>query len=181
MKRGISSYKSVSNSRYPDNSVGAIDAYIDRADKTDIADSFLNIVDLLDGNGKTVGLINTVTLTLEAADLASCGSTPVVLLSALGANITHPVIGVSVKFVYGTTAYDFESVVLKNSGSSVFNFFMNDDLNAGADFYKFYTRQGNDELANANFVLTTEDSSDPSQGDGELIIKLYYRIDDFNP
>ncbi len=48
MERNRASYKSTKDSRYPDNSVGAIDAYIDRAMHEDAADSFLNIVDDVD-------------------------------------------------------------------------------------------------------------------------------------
>ncbi len=185
-KRSKSSYIAVSNARYPDNTVGAIDAPVDRADKQDIADSFLNLLDGGDiyGNmfygGVPIDFTYVKTVSVDAASLSTCGSVPVVLLPALGAGIIHPVVGVSMKFTQGSEEYDFESVVLKNTGGGI-NFFFNQDLNIfDGDFFRHYRREGNSEKENAQFVLTTEDGSDPSQGDGEIVLKIYYQIDNFN-
>lgn len=179
MKRSIASYKSVSNSRYPDNTIGLIDAPIDRADKVDIADSFLNLTDRADGSGNTVGFVLVKTIAVPFADLQECGSSPFLLSSAIEANIMQSFIGVSVKFIYGTEAYDFVPVVIKQDGAASSVFFLNEDLNASADFFRYYSRQS-DEQIDADWILTTEDGSDPSQGDGALIMKVYYTIEDFN-
>ncbi len=185
-KRSKSSYIAVSNARYPDNTVGAIDAPVDRADKNDIADSFLNLVDGGDITGPILysgipaGKIYLKEISVPTADLQECGSSPFILLSPLGANIVQSVIYISAKFIYDSETYDFVSVVIKKNGISSSQFFLNADLNASEDFFRYYSREGSEDIDNEDLVLTTEDGSDPTQGDGSLLLKIYYSIEDFN-
>lgn len=114
---------------------------------------------------------------ITAGQLATCGSVPIVLLPAFGGEIFQSVFGASLKYTFVTEEYDFSSVVVKYAGKAVSTVFMNQDLNSLSTFYGNYRRESNNEYVGEDIVLTTEDGTDPTQGDGTLILKLFYSID----
>lgn len=123
------------------------------------------------------------------ATLRSIGSSPQTIIAAPGANKYLNILGVTVSYNYGTTAYDFagtEIPIFKLSGGTVGFKIGTATMNSGADFHRALfvdntaSDYGMDLLVNAAFVLTTADSGNAAAGDGDLDVVVYYTVENEN-
>jgi len=182
--RTRSNFKSTKNSRITTNGTGAITGSSMNDMFEDVADSFLMPED-------GVGTIQKVRVTVNGGvTLRGCGSTPVTIISAPGANKYLNIMNVSASYNYGATAYDFgttESLVLKISGGSSSAYsILYTTINAVADFniilglVSLGTYDGMSSGTNQPFVLTTADGGNATTGDGDLDFTIFYSIEDVN-
>jgi hypothetical protein len=120
------------------------------------------------------------TLNIGASALRNCGSTPVVLISAPGAGKFPAIDRIIASYKAGAVAFDFTSeLVFKTVGGDV-QFLLSGELNSLTSKNFDLIKQGQRQIANAAYVLTTTDGTDATVGDGDLDIKMYYTIENVN-
>lgn len=129
------------------------------------------------------------------AEILAMGSTPVSILPAPGANSYYEYYGV-LESVYDTTAYtlaaDLVGVLRENSYSgglmapgvitqsanAFAEFASNGPLDpttsAAVDYYGAYRGELNEGV-----VLTTLNGTDPTLGDGTILVKIWYKVKTF--
>lgn len=117
---------------------------------------------------------NVAVIPISAASLQTCGSVPVELI-ALIADKFPSVNKVAASFKTGVTEFDFASdIVLKTVAGDVQYLIPFGEFNTLADSQFDLIKQGQKQVDGVAYVLTTEDASDATQGDGTLIITIYY-------
>jgi hypothetical protein len=179
--RTRANFKTTVDSRFTTNGTGAITGSITNDMFEDAADSFLMPED--------VPILKTL-VTVGGAAIRGCGSTPVQLIAAPGANKYLHIHSVSASYNYGSAVFNFgvtESLVLKITGApnSAYTILYT-TINGGADFnlvmglVSLGTYDGMTSATNTGFFLTTADGGDATTGDGDLDFKIYYTIEDVN-
>lgn len=124
--------------------------------------------------------LKKTTVTVASASLRGCGSSPVVILVAGGANKYHSITKAVLSYKAGGTAFDFTSeLVLKSVGGDV-QFLISGDLNTTNSANFDLIKQGQKNVTNAAYVLTTADGSNATVGNGDIDITLYFSIEDTN-
>ena len=158
------------------------------ADLIEIVQSGANLkatIELLKNN---IGILKKK-VTVTSAQLLTLGTVPVTIIAAPGANKYLNIQSVCVSYNYGSVAYDFsinESPYLFiGSGNWTGYQIPYTTMNGGADFIrKLYNHNAlSAELtvsANTALTLGTGISTDPTQGDGDLDLVVYYSIEDVN-
>lgn len=138
---------------------------------------------------KLDNVINKVTGTISSAQLLTLGSVPVTIISAPGANKYLNIISVCVSYNYGSVAYDFSNAepptFLVGSGNATHQIPYT-IMNGGADFNgnvgPFNTGASSVVFSPTNtaLTLTTAAGTDPSTGDGDLDVVVWYTIEGVN-
>jgi len=117
------------------------------------------------------------TLTVGAAALLTCGSSAVQILAAPGANKYYSIQKIAASYIAGATAFNFTSeLVFKSVGGDV-QFLISGDLNSVISANFDLIKQGQKQVTNAAYVLTTADGSNATLGNGLLNITIYYSIE----
>lgn len=122
--------------------------------------------------------IFTVTVPVSAAQIISCGTVPVVIVAAPGANLFHSTITATLSYKAGTVAFTHtESLVLKSVGGDA-QYTISGYLNSLTSVDLDLVKQGQIQIPNVAYVLTTIDGSDDiiALGDGDIEITLSYKI-----
>lgn len=117
--------------------------------------------------------------TITATELLNIGTTAVELIPSAGNNKIIIVERVVAKMEAQTTAYDFTNELqmtydtYSDAIATFNNTFANSILNS------YYSADGESVPAHTNAGVFLESVSDPTQGDGILHLKIYYRIVEF--
>jgi hypothetical protein len=128
-------------------------------------------------------------VTVSSAQLLTLGTVPVEIVAAPGANKYLNIQRVSVSYNYNSVVYDFSSVespIFQVGAGNVSHFLSYLTINGGADFnVNLHEYSGGGfyhSLATTNtaLTLTTVAGTNPSQGNGDLDIVVYYSIEDVN-
>lgn len=126
---------------------------------------------------------------ISSAQILAMGTTPIELLPAAGANKYYDIDKVVVEYTSGASAYNFtdeivlqinsNAVVLKNLLGLTDTWFIVNDLNSyeltasapiGGDVKVAYG-----EAVNKGLTINTYNGTDPTDGDGTLRVKIYYK------
>jgi len=132
------------------------------------------------------GNIIKATVTVSSAQLLTLGTVPVTIIAAPGANKYLSIINITASYNYGTTAYDYsagESAYFYIGANWTGYQIAYTSMNAIADFNKQLNHGSTSEftiLTNASLTLGTQASTDPTTGDGDLDVVVYYSIEDTN-
>lgn len=138
---------------------------------------------------KLDNVITKVTGTISSAQLLTLGSVPVTIISAPGADKYIAIHRIFVSFKYNSVAYDFssgESPYFK--WTSIFAGYGIDytEINASTDFNMYldsFAINGSYNLkipTNEALRLTTVAGTDPSVGNSDLDVVVWYSIEDTN-
>lgn len=150
--------------------------YVDEAN-ADIAVNAAAIASLDSSVTTLVSNLKEITVTLSSAEVLALYATPIELIPAQGAGTIIEVVGGFVALDYGTTAFaDGGALKIRDAGTTESFTDLNASVvNAVADtiatlvsFAPKVTQNTAVEITNATGAFTT--------GDGELIIKLIYRV-----
>lgn len=119
-------------------------------------------------------------MTVASAALLGCGTSPVVILTAPGSGKFHAVTSIVASYKVGTVAFNFTSeLVFKTVGGDV-QFLLSGDLNSLTSANFDMIKQGQKQVANVAYILTTADGSNATLGNGNLTLTIYYSIEDVN-
>lgn len=133
--------------------------------------------------------ITKAIVTVSSAQLLTLGSVPVTIIAAPGANKFLAIHRIFTSYNYNSVAYDFgvgDSPSFK--WTSIFAGFEISyaDINLSGDFNIYlenYSVSGSYNLkipTNQALMLTTLSNGDPTVGDGDLDVIIYYSIEDIN-
>lgn len=127
---------------------------------------------------KFLGLYKKVTVT--AAQLRACGTTPVTLLSSPGANKFHSVSKIAVSKKAGAVAFDLGDYLSFGSVGGDAQFVINNiDFNISGSRNFDLVKQGQIQIPNVAYQLTLVGgaASDATVGDSDVDIYIYYSIE----
>jgi hypothetical protein len=128
-------------------------------------------------------------VTVSSAQLLTLGTVPFTIIAAPGANKYLAIHSVYVSYNFGTTAYDYSSIESPyfyfnaNGAGFIIEYSV---MNGGADFIAKLLDENNGTprlqycYSNRALTLGTIAGTDPSQGDGDLDVVVYYSIEDVN-
>lgn len=124
---------------------------------------------------------NNLSVTISSAQIINCGTSAVSIIAAPGANKFISFQKLTVKKKAGVTPFDFTSnIIFKTAGGDVTYLFSGEDVNSSSDLNLDMVKQGQKQISNAAFIMTTEDGSNASAGNGDLDISIQYLIEDAN-
>lgn len=127
---------------------------------------------------KFISLYRKVTVT--AAQLRACGTTPIAILTAPGANKFHSITKIALTKKAGAVAFDFaDSLAFGSVGGDVQFLIGNIDINIAGSRNFDLVKQGQIQIPNVAYQLTLLGgaSSDASVGDSDVDIFIYYGIE----
>ena len=127
-------------------------------------------------------------VTVSSAQLLTLGSVPVTIIAAPGANKYLNILSICVSYNYNSVAYDFSNIESPSFyyGATWTGYAIQyTTINAGADFTIniFPYNATSSELtlvANTALTLGTAAGTNPSTGNGDLDVVVYYSIEDVN-
>lgn len=164
-------YNSAGSGNFPDNSTQLITASKVREFGKDTSDTFFAV-------GGIVGY--KTSLTVASAAIRGCGTAAAQILAAAGAGKYHAIQKIVASYKAGATAFNFTSeLVFKSVGGDV-QFLISGDLNSLTSANFDLIKQGQKQVTNVAYVLTTADGSNATVGNGDLDITIYYTIEDIN-
>lgn len=167
-------FKSTKNSRYADNTTGAITAANSRDMFEDAADSFAFAADVA-----SVGLLSSTTA-ISSAEILALNTTPKVLIAAPGAGkyiqVLHGHIFLDFASAYSNTTTEIEYATGRDIIATITGF-----LNVGVDtLYNFAAGGPTGPFAWSEYensaVRYRATSADPTGGTSTISINLIYRI-----
>ena len=123
------------------------------------------------------------TVTVPAANVQNIATSMFTLIPAVAGKLIVP-ISIVGKLDFGTVAYDFGvsdqiAITTASAGTNGFGYFMGQYVNFSSDLNMstLMTNFPKGFVANENLVLWGNNGfSNPSQGDGTLIINIQYRL-----
>lgn len=139
---------------------------------------------------KLNNVINKVTGTISTAQMLTLGSSPVTIISAPGANKYLNILNINISYKYGSVVYDFGA-----SDHPTFRFDSSTDAawiinylyaNGASDYNRILGITATDiygsvpSITNDALIFTTGTNGDPTQGDGDIDVVVWYTIEDVN-
>lgn len=143
----------------------------------------------------TLGLpIYRATATIAAAAIRSCGTSPVTIVAAPGANKFLNVMHVTVSYKYGGTAFDFSEnpfIGVLGGGAysnTIFSFvnaaatsnFLNEETADISLRLSAPSTSARNVTPNSIIRLQTPSGTDATVGNGDIDVVVYYTIEDVN-
>lgn len=201
-QRTVSAFKATKDSRYADNSAGAVSAADSRDMFEDTADSFLNITDHLldeddmasDSATKVASQqsikayvdsvssgIQTTTVAVSSAEILALNTTPKQLIAAPGAGNVIRLISVSIFYTFGTSAYaTFTNTAIEYEGTPETPAAQDTVIINSTQSKVLFLAAGPGinnlvDVENKAVILTVE-TGDPTAGDGTLDVRVQYEI-----
>jgi len=155
-----------------DNSVGAVTPAKYRQCLEALTDSAMII--------ESDSAIQVLTVTIPSADILTGNTTPIVLIESPGPGHIVKVISAMIKIVYGTTPYATHTNFLIQYETQNVNIIGASPFGVSSDAYNLMNLEETNGVAPAdiedNAVILTVDAGDPTAGDSDIEITLYYSI-----
>lgn len=120
--------------------------------------------------------INTVKLSLTAAQINSIGTTPIEVIAAPGAGKYIKIISTDGWLAFGTTAFDNNDLTLRTVGGSNAQISINGLLNATANINRSKPNQGSTDMFVANAAVNVTGIDSVAVGDSTVDIYVSYQI-----
>lgn len=131
--------------------------------------------------GYGLGVPQTVKVTVSSAELLALATTPKDLIAAQGAGLAIDLNRYSIKLTYGTTPYDFASLISINFESNLTNNYTISQFSTSifnspnsVSGSASPSSIGSTDRLKANEKLQLTTSTNPTQGDGVLTLWLTY-------
>lgn len=125
-------------------------------------------------------ILAKTTIPVAAGALRGCGSSPVSLVSAPGANKFTSPTKVLISYKAGGTGFNFTSELVIKTASGEVLFMLSGSINTTSSKNFQLAPMGQEIATNEALILTTTDGSDASLGTGDIDVILYYSTEDVN-
>lgn len=128
------------------------------------------------------GVINKVKVTIAAADLRDCSTTPITLIPAQGVNTTIDLINIVGYIDYDSVVYNFsDNLTINQNGYEYYNIDKTIINNSTAAFFKAsYEVNGFiASFSDSNIPIQLTSSSDATQGDSDITLIITYTVNQF--
>lgn len=126
-------------------------------------------------------IVQRVTKNVTSAELLALGDTPITVIASPGANKVYNIVSVLLSYKYVSAVYNFNGAdfIQIRVGSSVFLMAASNMNTGSSNNYQMYKTTGSG-FSSTNTAITIGCSINPTLGDGDLDVIVFYTIEDVN-